>query len=136
MFGFYTKIIGLSWLMCWMMITPAISADDACTLTTLPQTGVYRHSQAEGAFVTAHYPDPRQLPKDYIGCLQIWMEAKGRSEPFMVGRFVGGEVRTIRIPAMNLECAYENGKLTKASGPNARQCRPTTKGMELETWQK
>lgn len=115
---------------------PIEQMQDACALTKLPLTGVYRYSQMEGAFVTAHYPDPRQLPKDYTGCIQIWMEAKERSEPFIVGRFVGGDVHTIRIPAMNIECAYTNGKLSKTGGPNERRCPPTTEGMELKTWQK
>lgn len=113
----------------------AAGAEDACTMTKLPQSGVYRHTQMKGV-VTAHYPNPLELPRNYTGCIQIWIETDGRSQVFTVGHFENGEVRTLRIPAMKLECSYENNKLSKGSGPNEHKCPPSTKGMELATWQK
>ena len=108
--------------------------ENACVITSLPEIGVFRQEQANGAFLTAHYPDPRQLPNDYTDCLQVWMEAKGRSEIFMVGRFEGGDVRAIHVPAMNIECTYVGGKLK--AGNTRRACPSTTEGVELKTWRK
>ncbi len=102
-----------------------------CDIKIAPKDAL-RHPLDGDTLATLHYPDPRSVPDDYSGCLNIWFEADGRSFLTAVIRFKKGQLVSLTDPERNMGCHYDNGRLIKEKSAPAELCPPS--GGTVSEW--
>lgn len=78
------------------------------------------------------YPDPRTVPNNYSGCLNIWLEGVGPPVLTTVAKFRGGVTESVSIPAYGLNCEYRNNRLVP--DPVRRGTCLDATDVTLEKW--
>lgn len=101
-----------------------------CEINAAPENALSL-KQANGAFSTVHYPDPKLVSDDYSGCLNIWFEGNGKVALMSRAVFKNGQLQELQMPELNVVCYYNNGKL--AQDKSSPQC-PPSKGGAISAW--
>jgi hypothetical protein len=87
---------------------------NTCNLTKPPENSVRRiASQTPGEPTLLAFPDPKEVPADYNGCLNTWIATPGEDVRVVEARFVGGKVKWTRMGHGEVYCEYENDRVIK-----------------------
>jgi len=87
---------------------------NTCNLTKPPENAIRRiASQTPGEPTLLAFPDPKEVPATYTGCLNTWMEMPDEAVRVVEARFVDGKIRWARMGKGEVYCEYENDRVIK-----------------------
>lgn len=80
-----------------------------------PPTNAQRQlaSDRPGAPTVISFPDPRAVPVNYTGCLNIWFALPTEDVRVLEAKFVDGKIRWGKLGKGEIYCEYEDDKVVK-----------------------
>jgi hypothetical protein len=91
-----------------------LTESNTCDLAKPPENSIRRiASQTPDAPTLISFPDPKEVPANYSGCLNTWIAAPGKDIRVVEAKFVDGRIKWSRMGKGEIYCEYENDRVIK-----------------------